>query len=151
MLGKESIDAEATAIDRATSTLNFISSNAAPKIQSVSDFSLYNTQFSNIEEMALVFLFDDRQRPIGHICAKSVRRNVVDFSLRELVRIALDTHSCSMLIAHNHPSGDATPSHTDIEKTRDILRVAQPLKISLHDHIIYTTSGKFSFKSHGLI
>lgn len=131
--------------------LNFFSSNALPKIQSANDFRRYNRRFKNTEEMVIVFFYDADRRPVGHAYGTRGSGHVVDFPIRDLVQLALDTGSWSMLITHNHPSENATPSVTDISKTRDILKALQPLQIILHDHIIYTVNGKFSFKSHGLI
>jgi DNA repair protein RadC len=52
---------------------------------------------------------------------------------------------------HNHPSGDPTPSRADIDMTREIMGVAKPLGISVHDHIIVGREGHASLKGMGLI
>ncbi len=54
-------------------------------------------------------------------------------------------------VLHNHPSGDPTPSRADIQMTQQIITVANPLGISVHDHIIVGKDGHASFKGLGLI
>ena len=151
MGGKQPTDAKTKLDIKSNSTLSFFSSNALPRIQSSTDFSFYSESFANTEEMALIFLFDANQQPIGHVWSTSKSKNMIDFSIRELVQIALETGSWSILVAHNHPSESATPSHADIAHTRNILKAMHPLKIVLRDHIIFTATSQFSFKSHGLI
>ena len=56
-----------------------------------------------------------------------------------------------MILVHNHPSGDPTPSRADIEMTREIAAAAEPLKISVHDHLVIGRSGHARFKSLGLL
>ena len=57
----------------------------------------------------------------------------------------------SVIMVHNHPSGDPTPSHADIEMTKRIIEAASKLSISVHDHIIVGRNGHASFKGLGLI
>jgi DNA repair protein RadC len=54
-------------------------------------------------------------------------------------------------LLHNHPSGDPTPSHADIEMTKQVATVAKPLGVALHDHIIVGKDGHVSFKGLRLI
>lgn len=54
-------------------------------------------------------------------------------------------------VAHNHPSGDPTPSAADIRMTRDIVAIAQPFGIAVHDHLIVGRNGHASFKGLKLI
>ena len=70
---------------------------------------------------------------------------------REVVRRALELSASAMILVHNHPSGDPTPSRADIELTREIAAAAQPLKIAVHDHIVIGRSGHASFKALGLL
>ena len=55
---------------------------------------------------------------------------------REVLKRALELGATAMILVHNHPSGDATPSHDDIEMTRAIRRAGEPLRVALHDHLI---------------
>jgi len=70
---------------------------------------------------------------------------------REIVKRALELAASAVILVHNHPSGDPTPSRADIEMTRDIAAAARPLGISVHDHVIVGRSGHASFKSLGLL
>jgi DNA repair protein RadC len=65
---------------------------------------------------------------------------------REIVRRALELSSTAIILVHNHPSGDPTPSRADIEMTKLIVESAKPLGISVHDHIIIGKSGHASLK-----
>lgn len=71
--------------------------------------------------------------------------------VREVVRRALDLGSAAIILVHNHPSGDATPSRQDIAITRDIADACKRLGVALHDHIIIARGGHTSLKSQGLI
>lgn len=70
--------------------------------------------------------------------------------VREIIRRAIDLHASSLILVHNHPSGDPSPSRADIQLTRDIAEAARPLGISVHDHIVIGGSGHSSLKSMGL-
>ncbi len=69
---------------------------------------------------------------------------------REVVRRALDLGAAGVILVHNHPSGDPTPSAMDIKLTKDIIAAAQPLGITIHDHLIITRNNICSLKSLGL-
>jgi len=70
---------------------------------------------------------------------------------REIARRALELQASSLILVHNHPSGDTTPSRADIDMTREIIDVLDPLDITVHDHLIAGARGVTSFKSAGLI
>lgn len=70
---------------------------------------------------------------------------------REIIRRALELGSAAIIIVHNHPSGDCTPSRQDIAITREICDAGQKLGIVVHDHIIIGKDGHVSFRSKGLI
>ena len=70
---------------------------------------------------------------------------------REIVKRALELGASAVILAHNHPSGDPTPSRADIEMTRDVVDAAKALKIIVHDHVIVGRSGHASFKALGLL
>jgi DNA repair protein RadC len=70
---------------------------------------------------------------------------------REVVKRALELSSTAVILVHNHPSGDPTPSRADIQMTQAIVEVAKPLGIAVHDHIIVGKDGHASFKSLRLI
>jgi len=70
---------------------------------------------------------------------------------REVIRRALELSATAIILVHNHPSGDPTPSRADIDMTRTIAEVAKPLGIAIHDHLIVGRDGHASFRGLGLI
>ena len=70
---------------------------------------------------------------------------------REVVKRALELSATAIVLAHNHPSGDPTPSRADIEMTKTIVAIADPLGIAVHDHIIVGRNGHASFRALKLI
>lgn len=70
---------------------------------------------------------------------------------REIMKRALELGATALILVHNHPSGDPTPSEDDIIMTGQIIRAAEPFNITIHDHIIMSRNGYKSFKSEGLI
>jgi DNA repair protein RadC len=70
---------------------------------------------------------------------------------REVIKRALELSASSVILVHNHPSGDPTPSAADIDMTRKIAEAGQKLGILLHDHIIVGRKGHTSFKDSRLI
>lgn len=65
---------------------------------------------------------------------------------REVVRRALELSATAVILVHNHPSGDPTPSRADVQMTKQIVEVAAPLGITVHDHIIIGREGHASLK-----
>ncbi|MCQ0990007.1 RadC family protein [Jiella marina] len=70
---------------------------------------------------------------------------------REVVRRALELNATALILVHNHPSGDPTPSRADIEMTKTIISTAKPLGIVVHDHVIVGKNGHASLKGLRLI
>jgi DNA repair protein RadC len=70
---------------------------------------------------------------------------------REVVKRALELGAMSLILVHNHPTGDVNPSKADIDVTKQIVDAARPLGIEIQDHIIIGAKKHFSFKSKGLI
>lgn len=70
---------------------------------------------------------------------------------REVIKRALQIGSTAIILVHNHPSGDPTPSREDIEMTRELKGTAEKLGIVIHDHLIIARRGHVSFKSLGLL
>ena len=71
--------------------------------------------------------------------------------VREVIRRALDLGSASLILVHNHPSGDPAPSRQDIELTREIVNAGKPLGIVVHDHVVIGDASHSSMRSMGLI
>jgi DNA repair protein RadC len=70
---------------------------------------------------------------------------------REVVKRALELGAAAIILVHNHPSGDPTPSRADIEMTREVAAAGKALGIAVHDHLIVGKRGHASFKSLGLL
>jgi DNA repair protein RadC len=70
---------------------------------------------------------------------------------REVVRRALELSAKNIIIVHNHPSGDPTPSRADIDMTKQVIEAARALAITVHDHLIVGREGVASFKQLGLM
>jgi DNA repair protein RadC len=71
--------------------------------------------------------------------------------IREIIRRALDYQATALILVHNHPSGDPSPSQQDIRLTRDIVEAGRHLNIAVHDHLIIGTRGHSSLRAMGLI
>jgi DNA repair protein RadC len=106
--------------------------------------------FSDREEFRLLFL--DKRNAL--IADELQQRGTVDHTPvypREVVKRALELAATAVILVHNHPSGDPTPSSADISMTRQIIDVAKPLGIAVHDHIIVGREGHASLKGLRLI
>ena len=70
---------------------------------------------------------------------------------REVIRRALEVDASAVILVHNHPSGDPTPSAADVDMTRQVIEAGKPLRITVHDHIVVGCEGVASMKALGLI
>ncbi|WP_374575946.1 DNA repair protein RadC [Phenylobacterium sp.] len=70
---------------------------------------------------------------------------------REVMRRALELSASAIILVHNHPSGDPTPSSADVDMTRQIVEAGRPLRIAVHDHLVVGRDGTASFKALGLM
>ncbi|MET3759969.1 DNA repair protein RadC [Sphingomonas sp. UYEF23] len=71
--------------------------------------------------------------------------------VREVIRRAIDLGSSAIILVHNHPSGDPSPSRADIDVTRKVAEAGRRLNITLHDHIIIGANGHSSLRAMGLL
>jgi DNA repair protein RadC len=102
------------------------------------------------EEFRVLFL--DRTNVL--IADEVQNRGTIDHTPvypREIVKRALELGASSVILVHNHPSGDPTPSKADILMTREIVSAAKVLSIAVHDHLVIGRAGHASFKSLGLL
>jgi DNA repair protein RadC len=77
--------------------------------------------------------------------------NHAAFYPREIVRRALDIGATALILAHNHPSGDPSPSESDLAATRRLIEATRELSITVHDHIIVTLTGWTSLRGSGAL
>ena len=106
--------------------------------------------FAETEQFRLLFL-DKRNALIADEVQQSGTVDHTPVYPREVVRRALELAATAVILVHNHPSGDPTPSAADIVMTREIVDVAKPLGIAVHDHIIVGRDGHASLKGLRLI
>jgi DNA repair protein RadC len=102
------------------------------------------------EEFRVLFL--DRKNNL--IADEVQNRGTVDHTPvypREIIKRALELTASAIILVHNHPSGDPTPSKADILMTREIVTAAKALSIAVHDHLVIGRGGHASFKSLGLL
>ena len=71
--------------------------------------------------------------------------------VREVIRRGLDLGAAAIIVAHNHPSGDPTPSATDIAVTHQLVRAARMFAITVHDHIVIAPTAYVSLRDRGLL
>jgi DNA repair protein RadC len=97
-------------------------------------------------------LFLDKKNQL--IADETMNQGTVDHAPvypREVMRRALEVSASAVILVHNHPSGDPTPSAADIDMTRQVVEAGRPLKIAVHDHLVVGREGVASFKALGLI
>jgi DNA repair protein RadC len=97
-------------------------------------------------------LFLDKKNQL--VADEVMNRGTVDHAPvypREVVRRALELSASAVILVHNHPSGDPTPSSADIDMTRQVVEAARALRIAVHDHLVVGRDGVASFKALGLI
>ena len=87
-------------------------------------------------ECFVVLLLNTRKRVKGHQLVTIGTMDTLLVHAREVFRTAIVSSAASVLLLHNHPSGDPTPSEADIKVTRDLIRAGQLLKIDVVDHVI---------------
>jgi DNA repair protein RadC len=84
-----------------------------------------------------------RRRVKGHHIVSIGSQDSILVHPREVYRVAIITAACAVVVMHNHPSGESTPSEADIKVTRDLIRAGQLLKMEVLDHVI-VGNGNFS-------
>lgn len=102
-------------------------------------------------EAFVVLALDSHLRPVGINTASVGTLNVAPVYAREVFKFAILASASSIIVGHNHPSGDRTPSDNDKEVTMKLLLAAEVLGIPINDHIIVAESGVFSFQEEGLL
>jgi DNA repair protein RadC len=116
----------------------------------VIDYCRMAMAFSDKEQLRILFL-DKRNRLIADELQQTGTVDHTPVYPREVVKRALELSSTAIILVHNHPSGDPTPSRADIHMTQAIIDVAKPLGIAVHDHIIVGKDGHASFRALKLI
>ena len=100
-------------------------------------------------ECLVVLLLNTRMRIKGHTLVSIGTLNTIQTTPREVFRLAIIAAASSIILMHNHPSGESHPSDSDIQVTQDLLRAAKFLKIELADHIIVGQGNSCSLRELG--
>jgi DNA repair protein RadC len=111
----------------------------------VLDYCRTSMAFAEKEQFRILFL-DKRNQLIADEVQQTGTVDHTPVYPREVVKRALELSATAIILVHNHPSGDPTPSRADIQMTQAIVDVAKPLGILVHDHIIVGKDGHASFK-----
>ena len=116
----------------------------------VIDYCRTSMAFADKEQFRILFL-DKRNQLISDEVQQTGTVDHTPVYPREVIKRALELSATAIMLVHNHPSGDPTPSSADIQMTRAIVDIATPLGISVHDHIIVGKNGHASLKGLRLI
>ena len=114
------------------------------------DYCRSAMQFEATEQFRVLFL--DRKNRL--IADEVLGQGTVDRAPvypREILKRALAHESTAIILTHNHPSGDPTPSQSDIDMTKEIVQACKPIRVAVHDHLIIGRNDVVSFKSLGLM
>jgi len=114
------------------------------------DYCTAHIAHGRVEEFHILFL-DRKNALIKH---EQQQRGTIDHTPvypREVVKRALELQASALILVHNHPSGDPTPSKADIAVTKDIVKAAQPLGVTVHDHLIIGRGRHTSLRDLGLL
>ncbi|HEY5795930.1 MAG TPA: DNA repair protein RadC [Bosea sp. (in: a-proteobacteria)] len=116
----------------------------------VLDYCRTTMAFAEREQFRILFL--DKKNAV--IADEVQQTGTVDHTPvypREVMRRALELSASAVILVHNHPSGDPTPSGADVKMTRELVDIAKPFGIAIHDHVIVGRDGHASFRGLGLI
>jgi DNA repair protein RadC len=114
------------------------------------DYCTAHIAYGQVEEFHILFL-DRKNALMKH---ERQQRGTVDHTpvyTREVVKRALELGASALILVHNHPSGDPTPSKADIAVTKDIVKAATPLGVTVHDHLIIGRGRHASLRDLGLM
>ena len=126
------------------------SRNALSSWNEVIDYCRSSMAFAEKEQFRLLFL-DKRNQLIADEVQQTGTVDHTPVYPREVIKRALELSATALILVHNHPSGDPSPSQADIQMTKAIIDIAKPLGIAVHDHIIVGKNGHASLRGLRLI
>jgi DNA repair protein RadC len=118
--------------------------------KAVLDYCRAVMAFETREQFRILFL-DKKNRLIADEVQQQGTVDHTPVYVREIVKRSLELSACAIILVHNHPSGDPAPSRADIDMTNQILQVARPFGIAVHDHLVIGRQGHASFKTLKLL
>ncbi len=140
-------------VEAAAARLLKAQATARPIIQSwqaLLDYCKLNLGHKAHEEFHVLFL----DRKFGLLADEMQQKGTIDHAPvypREIIKRALELSASGVILLHNHPTGDVTPSKADIDITKHVQNAARTLGLTVHDHLIIGREKHFSFKSQGLL
>ena len=102
-------------------------------------------------EVLKILYLNNRHRKILEVDMAEGSENAAFFNLSAVIRTALEHHATRLILMHNHPGGDPSPSDEDIQTTRQVAQACQLVNLKLLDHIIIGGGTYYSFKEEGLL
>lgn len=118
--------------------------------KAVLDYCRAAMSFNKTEQFRIFFL-DKKNKLISDELQQQGTIDHTPVYPREVVKRALELGASSLILVHNHPSGDPTPSKADVKMTEQIVQAAAALGVSIHDHLIIAGKKHYSFASNGLL
>ncbi len=127
-----------------------INKNVISSWQALLDYCTAVMGIASKEQFRVLFL-----NKKNHLIADEVQQEgTIDHTPvypREVIKRALELHATAIILVHNHPSGDPTPSQADIDMTNEIIQAGKTLGIIVHDHLIISRNNYTSFRNSGLL
>ncbi len=118
--------------------------------QQLLDYCHARMSHEKVEQLRLLFL-NSKNMLIADEVQQTGTINETPVYPREVVRRAIELHAAAVIMVHNHPSGDPTPSNADIEITRAVKAALEALDIRLHDHVVIGRKDHVSLRALGMI
>ena len=137
-------------ISKRLSKVDHISESQLTSPDKVVEWLRFNLGFES-QELFFVIYLNGRNSVIKSEVLYKGNKNSANVSIDEILRKAILVKASSILVAHNHPSGDIEPSDADIDLTDKLARACSFMSIPLIDHIIVSKTGYFSFKNHCML
>ena len=137
-------------ISKRLSKVDHISEAELSNPNKVVEWLRFNLGFSSQEQFFVIYL-NARSSIIRSEVMYKGNRNTASIGIDEILRKAILMKASYLIVAHNHPSDDVTPSRADIEVTEKLAEACQIVQIPLVDHIIVGRSSYFSFKNHSML
>jgi DNA repair protein RadC len=119
-------------------------------LSTVIDYCRASNAYKTTENVHVIFL-NVKNNIIADEIMFSGTVDHTQFYVREIIKRALDLNASAIILVHNHPSDDVTPSTSDIDATRMLSRAAKAMDITLHDHLIVTKQGYTSLRNLGVL
>ena len=114
------------------------------------DYCRAHMAFEAVEQFRILFL-DKKNKLIKDEVQQVGTVDHTPVYPREVIKRALELNATALILAHNHPSGDPQPSSADLQMTKAIIEIAEPLGIAVHDHVVIGRNGHYSMKAQKLI